>query len=117
MQISSISSLCCSQYAIVRSIECSSTASSLRTGKVTWIRAAWLMTRSCSVVSQQDLDHALRLVRNQHDGVLGVAKRKRGIEDAARRDRAGRKVARHHLLQVLGVERGRAAHRIVPCES
>src|SRR5690242_1749658 len=107
MQSSSISSLCCTQYVIVRSIERSSMASSLRTGKVTWMWGAWLMTRSGSVVSQQDLDHALRLVRNEPDGLLGVVKRKRGIEDAARRDRAGRKVARHYLLQVLGVERGR----------
>jgi hypothetical protein len=28
-------------------------------------------------VSQQDFDHALRLIRNQRDRVLGVAKRRR----------------------------------------
>src|SRR5262245_36689196 len=73
--------------------------------------------RSCSVVSQQDFDYALRLIRNQRDGVLGVAKRKRGAENATRRDRAGGKVLDHLLLQILGVERGRSAHWIVPGES
>src|SRR5215475_11380941 len=98
---------CALQNATVRSIEAASWSSSLSTGNVTCIRP-WL------VMLEQDLDHTLRLVRNQRDRTLGLMEWHDRIENSNRRDLALAKVACRHLLQVLGIERGRAADRVVP---